>query len=151
MTKPIRIQRKRVKGWKMPPNTVSVTRPGKWGNPFDFRSSDCSFLALSYGCRGDRLGRQEASVRAFREWIEPQPKGCRTVRYERGISFGNDKTMVQIGPRFVVGPAPSIKIICEELAGKNLACFCEPGEPCHADVLIELANAPQSSGLARSP
>ena len=34
MNKPIRIQRKRTKGWRMPPNTVSVTRPGKWGNPF---------------------------------------------------------------------------------------------------------------------
>lgn len=32
--KPQRIQRKRVKGWKMPGNTVCVTRPGKWGNPF---------------------------------------------------------------------------------------------------------------------
>lgn len=32
--KPIRIQRRRVKGWKMPPNTVSVCRPGKWGNPW---------------------------------------------------------------------------------------------------------------------
>lgn len=32
--KPIRIQRKRTKGWRMPPNTKSVTRPGKWGNPF---------------------------------------------------------------------------------------------------------------------
>lgn len=31
---PHRVQRKRSKGWKMPPNTVSVTRPGKWGNPF---------------------------------------------------------------------------------------------------------------------
>jgi len=29
-----RIQRKRTKGWRMPPNTVSVNRPGKWGNPF---------------------------------------------------------------------------------------------------------------------
>jgi hypothetical protein len=28
-----------------------------------------------------------------------------------------------------------------ELRGKNLACFCKPGEPCHADVLLELANA----------
>ncbi|RBP01073.1 uncharacterized protein DUF4326 [Roseiarcus fermentans] len=28
-----------------------------------------------------------------------------------------------------------------ELAGKNLACWCAPGAPCHADVLIELANA----------
>jgi len=34
MTKPRRIQRKRTKGWRMPPNTVSVARPGFWGNPF---------------------------------------------------------------------------------------------------------------------
>jgi hypothetical protein len=27
-----------------------------------------------------------------------------------------------------------------ELRGKNLACWCKPGEPCHADVLLELAN-----------
>jgi len=31
---PVRIQRRRVKGWRMPENTVSVTRPGRWGNPF---------------------------------------------------------------------------------------------------------------------
>lgn len=31
---PKRIQRKRVKGWKMPDNTVYVGRPGKWGNPY---------------------------------------------------------------------------------------------------------------------
>jgi hypothetical protein len=28
-----------------------------------------------------------------------------------------------------------------ELKGKNLACWCPLGEPCHADVLLELANA----------
>jgi len=27
-----------------------------------------------------------------------------------------------------------------ELRGKNLACWCKPGDPCHADVLLELAN-----------
>jgi hypothetical protein len=26
------------------------------------------------------------------------------------------------------------------LRGKNLACWCKPSEPCHADVLLELAN-----------
>jgi len=31
---PKRIQRKRTKGWKMPPNTVYVGRPTKWGNPY---------------------------------------------------------------------------------------------------------------------
>ena len=29
-----RIQRKRTKGWKMPPNTVYVGRPSKWRNPY---------------------------------------------------------------------------------------------------------------------
>ena len=32
--KPIRIQRQRTKGWKMPPNTIYVGRPTKWGNPY---------------------------------------------------------------------------------------------------------------------
>lgn len=31
---PIRIQRKRSKGWRMPKNTVYVGRGSKWGNPF---------------------------------------------------------------------------------------------------------------------
>lgn len=27
-----------------------------------------------------------------------------------------------------------------ELAGRDLACWCNPGDPCHADVLLEVAN-----------
>lgn len=34
MTKPIRVQRQRTKGYKLPPNTVYVGRPTKWGNPY---------------------------------------------------------------------------------------------------------------------
>lgn len=28
----------------------------------------------------------------------------------------------------------------DEIRGKDLACFCKPGTPCHADVLIEFCN-----------
>lgn len=28
----------------------------------------------------------------------------------------------------------------EQLRGKDLACWCKQGAPCHADVLIEIAN-----------
>ncbi|RWC29812.1 MAG: DUF4326 domain-containing protein [Mesorhizobium sp.] len=28
----------------------------------------------------------------------------------------------------------------DELRGKNLACWCKPGHPCHADVLLDIAN-----------
>src|SRR4051812_47087842 len=31
---PKRIQLKRTKGWRMPPNAKSVARPHKWGNPY---------------------------------------------------------------------------------------------------------------------
>lgn len=34
MSTPHRIQLRRTKGWRMPPNTVKVTRPGLFGNPF---------------------------------------------------------------------------------------------------------------------
>lgn len=30
---PLRIQRKRTKGWRLPEGAVCVTRPGRWGNP----------------------------------------------------------------------------------------------------------------------
>lgn len=31
---PTGVQLSRKKGWRMPENTVKVSRPGKWGNPF---------------------------------------------------------------------------------------------------------------------
>lgn len=31
--------------------------------------------------------------------------------------------------------------IIRELRGKNLGCWCKIGEPCHGDVLLEIANA----------
>ena len=34
----------------------------------------------------------------------------------------------------------------EELAGKNLACWCGVKAPCHADVLLELANSDYEDG-----
>ena len=36
-------------------------------------------------------------------------------------------------------------LIRSALAGKNLACWCKPGSPCHCDVLLEIANAPAPS------
>lgn len=31
-------------------------------------------------------------------------------------------------------------LIRQKLRGKNLACFCKIGTPCHVDVLLEIAN-----------
>ncbi|GJE06368.1 hypothetical protein AOPFMNJM_1684 [Methylobacterium jeotgali] len=37
---------------------------------------------------------------------------------------------------------PSVREMLAELRGHNLACWCRPGAPCHADVLLALANGP---------
>jgi hypothetical protein len=36
-------------------------------------------------------------------------------------------------------------LIRHELRGKDLACWCPLGVPCHADVLLEIANVPTPS------
>ena len=35
---------------------------------------------------------------------------------------------------------PSRSEVQHALRGKNLACWCKPGQPWHADVLLEIAN-----------
>lgn len=80
---PRRVQRKRTKGWRMPPNTVYVGRPTKWGNP-----------------------------------------------YSSAVDLGRYRTFIE---QHRADDLPSIR-------GKNLACWCPLDQPCHADVLLELAN-----------
>lgn len=36
--------------------------------------------------------------------------------------------------------AGKVAAIREQLRGKNLACWCPLDEPCHADVLLQIAN-----------
>jgi len=38
---------------------------------------------------------------------------------------------------------PSDEEIRAHLAGRDLACWCAVGQPCHADVLLEIANEEQ--------
>lgn len=138
MSAPVRIRRRRTRGWKMPPNTVYVGRPTKWGNPFDFRRAEHCWNALAFGCRGDAAGRREASVVAFRQWL-CDPRG-RIKELDFCVVLDAGEKTVEIGPRVRIGAAPSIAEIRSALRGKNLACWCPLDRPCHADVLLELAN-----------
>lgn len=136
---PKRIQRQRTKGWQMPEGVVYVGRPTKWGNPFNFSSSDNCWNALALGCRGDRKGRQEASVKAFRQWIA-DPRG-RVAEMDFGVVVEAKGKTLPIGPRAKAGMAPSAAEIQDALRGKDLACWCALDQPCHADVLLEIANS----------
>ena len=37
--------------------------------------------------------------------------------------------------------SPRLMILARSLRGKDLACWCPLDQPCHADVLLEIANA----------
>lgn len=50
--------------------------------------------------------------------------------------FGETATM----EHFCISQA-NLERIQRELKGKDLACFCPLDQPCHANVLLELANA----------
>jgi|GEM_PF-1351156 len=43
---------------------------------------------------------------------------------------------------YPVRPYPTDDEIRRELAGRDLACWCPPDQPCHADILLRLANEP---------
>lgn len=46
--------------------------------------------------------------------------------------------------------SPSLEAIWAELAGRDLACWCRLDRPCHADVLLELANPGLPTGGERA-
>ncbi len=48
---PIRIQRKRTSGWRMPPNTVYVGRPSKWANPYTVKEYGRRLALVNYRSR----------------------------------------------------------------------------------------------------
>ena len=49
------------------------------------------------------------------------------------------------GREVLIGRWPPGADEISTLRGKNLACWCKQGEPCHADVLLEIANRPTQS------
>lgn len=76
---PNRIQRRRTKGWRMPPNTVSVCRPGPFGNPFRI---DVNYV------RDDMTAFQhtsESAVLAFAEWIRKPEQAALLARARREL------------------------------------------------------------------
>lgn len=91
---PVRIQRKRTKGWKMPDNTVYVGRPTKYGNEWTIKAGRT---------REDCVAMYERTINAYKPEV--------------------------------------IEEIKKELGGKDLACWCPLTLPCHADILLKVANS----------
>ena len=62
---PDRIQLRRSKGWRMPPNTVKVDRTTKWGNPHPWKEYEIRARDVPLGVDPHHFAR-ELAVEDFR-------------------------------------------------------------------------------------
>ncbi len=125
---PKRIQRKRTAGWRMPPNTIYVGRPGHWGNPFKLGD---------FVLKGDHSPGYGGPFKMTYVITTAAHADDRYTELETG-------EQVLEWYRWYMG----VTMHCHPLAllrGKDLACWCKEGAPCHADILLELANAQETS------
>jgi len=111
----VRIHRRRTKGWRMPANARCVTRPGKWGNPWKVGYNQAAGDFFVYRAAVP-LGQQWC--RCF--WVEDEAARHAVRLYRRLLTL--------------------YRVDLSALRGKDLCCYCPPSAPCHADVLLELAN-----------
>ena len=121
MIKPTRVQLSRKRGWRMPDNTVKVDRTTRWGNPYDLRE---------FG--------EELSLRLF----EHTARGCWSPANVCDVDEPTVALIHALHCRWVrrVGASPQ-ETARAELRGRHLGCWCAPGDGCHADVLLIIANA----------
>ena len=119
MTAPVRIQRRRIKGWTMPEGAIYVGRPGRFGNPFTVtRTPGGGWSVLSEYGRAASSGETEQRAR------------------EHAVHLYEAYVRRRTSPQFRAELAA--------LAGHDLACWCRLDVACHADVLLKLANEGRS-------
>ena len=76
-----------------------------------------------------------------------------TIYVGRGSKFGNPfkvgeyrlqtvERVVEVYRKYLEDGMLDVTVeqVRRELRGKDLACWCKEGAPCHADVLLEIAN-----------
>ncbi|MFI0900591.1 DUF4326 domain-containing protein [Streptomyces sp. NPDC020983] len=119
---PERIQRKRQAGWRKPEGAVYVGRGSKWGNPWAIAETD----TLS----GWTV-----------KWTGP---GRTPVGLRREIPAHNQRDAhalaVECFEVWVYAQPELLEAARCDLAGRDLMCWCADSMPCHADVLLAIAN-----------
>lgn len=118
---PKRIQMSRQHPWRADnPDAVIVARPSRWGNPFPIAEYGLELALTLY--RQALGGNWSPSL-----LDQSKPDDYWDRAYTRTMEF-----------RQRLGGGDIASLARYELAGKDLACWCP--QPCHADVLLELAN-----------
>ncbi|MFJ3957723.1 DUF4326 domain-containing protein [Arthrobacter sp. NPDC090010] len=139
---PERIQRRRVKGWRAPEGAVFVGRQTMWGNPWqDFDGS----------VRGPAWA--DAVAREVTAPVVPSRFGGAVTYSDHSDPRAAAEAAVDLFRKYCVFLSRDFPGLLlewtEPLRGKDLMCWCPIDAPCHADVLLELAN--RTTAVANMP
>lgn len=148
---PQRIRLQRTKGWRKPEGAVNVARPTRYGNPFDAdtlvhygpkheerfgRAWDYEGRISSHGARHDMWFAADDVVETY---VRRASVAERVELYRLTLLDPTPGMLLAYPSRnghFLM----HVGKIRAALASRDLACWCPLDQPCHADVLLELAN-----------
>lgn len=130
---PLRVQRRRTKGFRLPEDCISVCRPSKYGNPYRAAEYGIDLCLELY--EDSMNGRWDRS-----RWIKSTPN-----HLDAPLPGPNYWSVRDLHRAFLArfnGEIP-IDVARRELTGKMLACYCpleKDGRhnPCHVDVILKL-------------
>jgi hypothetical protein len=132
--RPARIQMRRTKGWRLPEGGVYVGRPTRWGNPFVVGDGPLSFHGYEHGGVGQYgTGAGQADMTIPDTGLSA---AMAVALYRDVLEDIVDHPQDDIDRE--------IRMALLDLRGQALACWCPVDEPCHADVLLAIANGPKA-------
>ncbi|WP_280470981.1 DUF4326 domain-containing protein [Nocardia cyriacigeorgica] len=129
MSAPKRIQRKRTRGWRMPEGAAYVGRPSRWGNPFRIYHGH-SLVGPSWSVVRESWVHVRADQAVYAYVTSSHPISV-------AEAVGQFRMLLDIRRR---DEPDQLRRWLAPLRGRDLACWCPLDQPCHADVLLELAN-----------
>ena len=133
MSKPKYIQLQRTGGWRKPENTVVVSRPSKYGNPYRVGCLYPMKLCESFG---EPIDEQLFRAMPINLVLKHSCNALIDTAEEAVLLY-------KIYIEFVQAHKPEEWAqMLHELKGKNLACWCKADKktPCHAKILLEKIN-----------
>ena len=136
---PIRIQRRRAKGSRLPPGTICVTRPSLYGNPWkpgkpgSMVVGDKHFGTYFEAHLSHDMTAQDC-VDLYRQMLDGAEIAATwfpDCLNASGVALTREWLMYLRG---------AVRVALPRLRGKDLACWCKLDAACHADVLLRIAN-----------
>lgn len=114
MTHPVRIQRRRTKGFDLQTESRSVN------------GLECVYVG-----RGTYFGNR---------FVVGTYANIKSEIGEETVKIDNEIAVLLYKNHLKHAREPFKRCVVEQLRGKNLTCWCTLDQPCHADILLEISN-----------